>query len=90
MEIKFEGQYENIPRALQGGIRRYLENRICPGSFLSAVIKNDLSSAIARADLNSLRELKNIVQWLYWNAPSVSWGSPEKMKAWLAGDENND
>ena len=87
--IRFDGQYKNIPPGIQGGIKNYLQRRKRPGGFLSAVIRNDLREAFLRADNHSLRELKNIVLWFYWNAPAVSWGSSEAMEEWLANEPSD-
>lgn len=65
------------------GLKAYIEERIPPGGFLSAVICNDLSAAVGRADEENLKNLPAFAAFLYNCAPSMCWGSPEKMKAWL-------
>lgn len=69
--------YEKIPEQFRGGIQRYIQRGIPPGHFLQAVLKNNLTDTISRADDPSLAALKSIVQWLYMEAPGGSWGSPE-------------
>ena len=73
-----------IPNHLKGGLRRYLDNRIRPGSFLEAIITNDLYGAYRTADGESLRGLPEILAYLYWDAPSNSWGSIAKFEAWAS------
>jgi hypothetical protein len=74
---------EQLPEHLRGGLRRYLVERICPGQFLQAVLRNDLRAAVGRADDVSLPALKDIIEFLYNVAPGGSWGSPDALKAWI-------
>jgi hypothetical protein len=77
-------EYEKLPdERWHEPVARYLENKIPPGSFLSAVICNDLREACGRADMLSRVQLFDLVVWFYNYAPSNSWGSPEKFEAWL-------
>lgn len=55
-----------------------------PGDFLQAVLRNDLKTAIARADDESLAGLSSIVGWLYNEAPGNCWGSLEAVNEWAA------
>lgn len=71
-----------IPDEMHGGIIRYFENGIPPGSFLCAVINNDLQEAVARADDTNLYRLRNYVQWFYNYAPSGAWGYPGAVSDW--------
>lgn len=68
-----------------GGLIRYIEHRIEPGSFLHSVLENDLKEACARADSINRRKLFEYVEWLYNEAPHECWGSPEKVSKWLSG-----
>jgi hypothetical protein len=43
-----------IPRRLAGGLARYVLERIPTGGFLEAVLANDLSQAVGRADSESV------------------------------------
>lgn len=63
-----------IPEYMHGAIVRFYENGIRPGSFLEAVIDNDLREACACADETNRRALFNYVQWFYSHAPSGTWG----------------
>ena len=74
--------YEKLPELLQAGVRRYIEKGILPGSFLRAVISNNLKESFAQADDENETRLKEIVGWFYWECPGPAWGSPEKMKEW--------
>lgn len=78
-----------IPSHLEEGLRRYATERIPTGSFLRAVLENDLKEAVGRADIESQRSLCAIVSFCYNNIPSASWGSPEKVREWLNGRQSS-
>jgi hypothetical protein len=82
-------RYEHLPEGLRGGMNRYIEHRVPPGNFLTAVLSNDLRRACERADDVNRHLLFEIVGWLYNEAPSPCWGSPEKVAAWLAEGERH-
>jgi len=71
-----------LPEGLEGGLERWLKHGIDPGSFLMAVIENNLTEAVGRADHNNLRYLPNIVSYFYNNVPRTAWGSKERADAW--------
>ena len=72
-----------IPDYMMDGLRMYIDHGVEPGSFLTAVICNDLSDACGRADETNLRNLPAFVAYLYNEAPSPCWGSRAKMDAWM-------
>lgn len=78
-----EQDYSGLPESLREGARRYFEHGIQPGSFLTAVIQNDLQEVAQRADTLHRILLVEIVQWVIAHAPSGSWGSPAEMAAWM-------
>ena len=75
--------YDAIPDYTMGGLRRYIDQRIPPGGFLTAVLENDLRESFGRADENNRAALFYICAWLYNEAPAACWGSPAKVSAWL-------
>lgn len=76
--------YETVPvDYMAGAVKRYFENGIEPGSFLAALLCNDLCETIARADDTNGANLTHWVRWLYNNAPSSSWGSRANYKRWI-------
>lgn len=82
--------YNTLPNIyLQGGMRLYIENRIPPGGFLTAVLSNNLKEACGRADSTNKYLLFEIVQWLYNEVPSVCWGSADNVQSWLNPTEEN-
>jgi hypothetical protein len=74
--------YNRIPSSTMYGLKGYVEDGRPVGGFLTAVICNDLSEAIGRADEGNYAALLDIVAWLYNEAPGSCWGSVEKFEAW--------
>lgn len=73
-----------IPEHCRVGMRRYIDEHIRPGGFLSAVLSNDLMSALRTADeLNSVC-LGKYAKFLHYYAPQDCYGSREKVAAWVA------
>ena len=73
-----------IPEYMVDGLVLYVEDGIPPGSFLLAVLENNLAGAAALAD-----EINKLCLFLWadvlWNElPGDCWGSPEKVRAWIA------
>ena len=69
---------------------RYLRGHVPTGSFLEAVISNDLREACGRADDRNMWQLPIIVAYLYNEAPSAAWGSRDRYKDWLLAREEED
>lgn len=69
--MTFENEYKNIPENIQASISRYVEWRIKPGGFLTAVLNNDLYNATGRADSESLKYLHLIVMWFANHRPDL-------------------
>lgn len=66
--------------AIKESLDRYAKDRIPPGGFLTAVLENDLMSAIASADHMNRQRLSEICKYVYNNLPSSIWGSREKVQ----------
>ncbi len=64
-------------------INRYALHHERRGHFLTAVLENDLLEAFGRADPENEKVLHQIVVYCYNEIPSSSWGSKDKVKAWL-------
>lgn len=65
-----------------GCLERYLNHGIEPGSFLTAVLSNDLKGAVMRADATNLHRLDQIVGYIYHHLPAHAWGSPTQLEIW--------
>jgi hypothetical protein len=71
-----------IEDRFRDALGRWIEHGIEPGHFLTAVLANDLKEAISRGDEDAIDNIPHIVAYLYNDAPSVCWGSYEKVRAW--------
>lgn len=74
-----------VPAHLGPGLKRYIDQGIRPGGFLVALITNNLSDAVAKADDVSIAALKPLVNFLHWYAPTGCHGSPLEMSLWIEG-----
>jgi hypothetical protein len=72
-----------VPQHTHAALVRYIDTGQPPGHFCEAVLRNDLKSAVMAADDDNIVALPLIVSWLYNNAPSICWGSPERVEAWV-------
>jgi hypothetical protein len=61
----------------------YIEKGIPPGPFLTAVICNDLMSAVSHADTDNIKLIPSYVKYLFNEAPGDCWGSPEIMQTYM-------
>jgi len=74
--------YSRLPEHMQGAARRYIENGISGGSFLTEVFSNRLVQAYGRADDQNTAAMRNWADFLYNEAPRGCWGSPELVDEW--------
>jgi hypothetical protein len=82
-EARLRVALARIPEHCREGLSMYLLYGVPPGSFLRAVLSNDLSEACARADEENQRALYDYVYVLYNVAPANAWGSPTKVDDWI-------
>lgn len=71
-----------LPGYLHGGLARWVEEGILPGSFLQSVLCNDLRLTVRRADDIIVSRIFEVVRFLEAHAPEACWGSPERVKNW--------
>lgn len=67
-------------------INLYVDDGIPTGSFLEAVLSNDLMEAFGRADMDNRLTIFHITSYIYNELPSRScgcWGSPEAYNSWI-------
>ena len=72
-----------LPERWRETMARYLDAGCDPGSFLTAVLANDLTQAFRRADKVSAAELPQIVAWIAANVPQQATGSGQNVAAWM-------
>ena len=73
-----------IPVHLQPGLLRYFGSGIRTGGFLQVCLENNIPEAQNRAaDPGARNAIPNILEYFENCADSESWGSPEKVEAWI-------
>ena len=84
---KSKEEYEQIPGIpphMGEGLYMYVEHGILPGSFLTAVLCNDLKQSFQCADHINRACLETWAQIMTWCVPGVCQGSPEIVKEYKA------
>lgn len=71
-----------IPEHCHDGLVLYLTKGIPPGSFLCAVLANQLAQSFARADTLNFGTLGRYANLLYNYMPGEAWGSEDAVEAW--------
>lgn len=74
-----------VPEHMRDTVRLYVEQRIEPGSFMVALLSNDLIESFARADDINAKAMERWVVFLYSFMPQSLWGSREVVEEWLSG-----
>lgn len=77
-----QGEYPNIPTNTLSTLDNWGEFGYECGGFLTAVLENDLSGAVARADHINIKIIPDIVKYVFNELPAACWGSPEAVKRW--------
>lgn len=72
-----------IPDYTIQALQRYAENHLPPGDFLEALLKGQVDLAYHVADANNKLALKEIALFIETNLPAESFGTQEKVEAWL-------
>ena len=79
----FEWDRYDVPDHTREALANYFVHGFEPGSFGTAVLCNDLASAVCRADHVNSQSIPGIVRWLMNNAPHGSWGNRDIVDEWL-------
>jgi hypothetical protein len=82
-----EGDYDSLPTRMLPILYGYVVDGRQPGSFLQAVIENNLNHALMFADAENFAALKSWSQFFYDHTPSQCWGSREIMQAYTQAKE---
>lgn len=69
--------------ACRHGLHHYMLFGVMPGSFLQALLSNDLKGTFFRADSDNVRIVDKYLMLLYNHAPGGSWGSEKNFTAWV-------
>lgn len=71
-----------LPDYMWEGVRNYISKGIRPGSFLHAVIANDLRGAVLHADDNNIQLLPSWIRFVSTEFPHSAWGDTTLMRMW--------
>jgi hypothetical protein len=74
------------PPKVVDAIKRYVDSRLPPGGFVTAVLANDLRESLVRADHINRHYIREIVTYCWNEIPASCWGSYEKVDMWLRGE----
>ena len=81
--------YLGVPKHVLPGLVHFVEDGCPTGSFLEAVIVNDLADACGRADDVCGPALQDIVRFLYNVFPGPAWSRSKKgYQSWLEMDSD--
>ena len=75
--------YSGIPEHMRREVRGYINKGYTPGSFLYAVLCNNLVASAAQADDINRHLLFEWATFMHNEVPSVSWGSSEKVDKYI-------
>lgn len=75
--------YSLLPEHMQESMMLYITQGVPVGSFLRAVLCNDLAAAAANADEVNQRYLFNYAMFLHNHAPLLCHGSAENYERWI-------
>ena len=78
-----EVDWDKCPISVRRSLQRYYEDHVSVGDFLTAVLSNDLMKALTRADHVNRHCLFEICRFIHNALPMGSYGTPEKVKAWV-------
>ncbi|MGD8305123.1 MAG: hypothetical protein PVF17_00585 [Ignavibacteria bacterium] len=81
---------DQFPEMTAYSLRNYLNFGTKPGSFLTALLANDLKNAVTKADDENILLIREYVRWLIFNAPDESWGTYDKVNAWIKEEPNHE
>ena len=75
--------YDDLHPHMRDSFRAYIEHGLPPGSFMTALLSNDLRETFACADYINQSLVREYLVWLWDAAPSACWGSRERVDAWI-------
>ena len=81
--LNWGGGSWHVPDHTKQALEDYILRGYTPGSFLTAVLRNDFVNAVCRADHINAEHLKDIAKWIVNHAPAGCWGGDRAIAEWL-------
>ena len=82
--LRKEFEHQGLPDYMLNAVERYVTHGQRTGDFLFALLRNDATTTICKADATNLALLRPWCWFLLHGLPSDSYGSASNVKAWMA------
>jgi hypothetical protein len=81
--MDYDEIYDKVPVPhMIDGIKNWLELGIMPGSFLTALLTNDFTQAVVKADSINEKYFREWALFMLNHMPDNAWGSPDIVNNW--------
>ena len=80
-----ESGFHLVPEHMQDAVRRYVNEGLEPGSFLTLMLEHRIYDAAGHADSINQSKLFDWIRFMHNYMPGHSHGSPEVVKAYMSG-----
>lgn len=77
-----DSEYDIIPDSVLQEINSFVLKGTPTGSFVSAVLRNDLKLAIGTGGPSALAAIRKVVSYMYNRVPSMCYGDAESIQSW--------
>jgi len=74
--------YDQVPSRFLDSLDAWAKTARPTGSFLRAVLENNLFEAVGRADSEAAEALRGIVTYVNCQLPGGCWGNKEVVEKW--------
>lgn len=79
----YKKNIDALPDHMHEGMINYIEDGVPPGSFLAAVLENNLTMAVMKADHINRHRIVDFVEYLMWFSPNGCYGNEEAVQNWI-------
>jgi hypothetical protein len=69
---------------LREPMKEYVEKGLLDDRFIELLLSNNLVGTVQAADFININQIPQLCDFLTWEIPSTCWGSPEKVRNWIA------
>lgn len=80
--FRLDYSYYDVPDHTRESLENYFFRGWLPGSFVTAVLTNDLVRACTSCDHVNREYIVDIAKWVLHNAPHGSWGNSDNLQKW--------